>query len=261
MVLTAKLMRGIRNAAGDPWIWVGSVEPEVIAAGQSHRMALVHALRSGLVDLPVAVLTHRLEPRPEDGAYWRKVAKHRRGVPVALVWAGNEMNTHFLFEHDVPFTIAGIERGADKVVVPAEMVKAFCLQLLEQLPPVLNAMGPRNVVLVGPPPPKRDETVRERLPRSPFFSAALKSRGWTTETAPVTPFSFRLKLWEIHRSAMGDTADLHGIALLGIPEVAVDEDGALRDEYAADDASHANGRYGGLVWRLVSEHFGAEARS
>lgn len=249
--------------AGDPWTWIGSDTPSVIVGGQSHRMALVQAVRNGLVDAPVAVLTNRDAPLETNDAYWDKVAAVPIEIPVAIPWVGNEMNANFLLEHDIPFRVVGAnETNAEETIfVPAEMVKAFVLNKLERsgLEIVLRRLAPRRIVLLDPPPPKSDETVRSRWRNEPFLVATLRSRGLSPDTAEITPFAFRLALWKIRRSAFAEAADRLGVPVIGVPEEAVDANGGLCDDFAGTDSTHASGDYGVLVWRQILEHFGIRA--
>jgi hypothetical protein len=256
MVLAGRVINRLKRAATDPWTWVGSESPVVVAGGQSHRMALVHAIRSGRVTFPAAVLTHKTESQYVDARYWSHVERLAPEIPVAILWVGNELNARFLLEHDTPFTLAGLAEGTDKTVLPAELIKAFTLQLLQRLEQTLDQLSPRQVVLVTPPPPKSDETVRTRLMSEPFFHPILEKHGWSPATAPIKPFAFRHRLWEIHLMALTDVAERHKVPLLPLISEAFDEAGALRDEYAAKDVSHANERYGALVWQAIAHQFG-----
>src|SRR4051794_15467294 len=93
--------------ADDPWMWIGSETPRVIVGGQSHRMTLVLAVREGVVDAPVAVLTNRAAPLETNSAYWDKVAERPIEIPIAIPWVGNEMNANFLLENEIPFRVVG----------------------------------------------------------------------------------------------------------------------------------------------------------
>jgi hypothetical protein len=254
---------GPAASAPDAWTWIGSDTPRVIVGGQSHRMALVHAVRAGEVGAPVAVLTNRDAPLETNNAYWDKVAEVPIEVPIAIPWVGNEMNANFLLEHEIPFRVFGTG-GTDTdetLLVPEEMLKAFVLNKLERsgLEIVLRRLVPREIVFLDPPPPKPDETIRSRWRSEPFLIATLRSRGLSPDDADITPFAFRLALWKIRRSAFADVAERFGIPVIGVPDEAVDEKGGLRDEFSGSDSTHAGGGYGALVWRQILDHFNVEA--
>ena len=258
MALLGRVATLIRST-DDAWQWVGSASPKIIAGGQSHRMALVNALRQGLVDLPVAILTNRDKPLETDKAYWARIAEQPPAIPLALVWVGNEINANFLLEQHPPFRVAGSDGEEDLTLLPAEMLKAFVLNKLERLPPVLETLKPRRIVLVGPPPPKTDRVVRANLAHEPFLVAILTKHGVPPDQAPVTPFSFRLRLWKLQREAFEDVAAKHGLEVLPVPPGATDSDGALREDLSGSDASHAGPGYGALVWQALADHLGVTA--
>ena len=71
---------------------------------------------------------------------------------------------------------------------------------------------------------------------------------WTkVASEQVAPACLRLKLWFLLQQMMRETAERLAIEFWPVSASAMTEEGYLRPEYWAPDATHANGAYGALM--------------
>jgi hypothetical protein len=101
-----------------------------------------------------------------------------------------------------------------------------------------------RVVHILPPPPKADNSFIEQNHETRFADGGLANQG-------VSPPSLRLKFWELQSRVLERICTDLGVEVMRPPPSTVDEDGFLRPEYYAQDATHANWRYGERVLRLM----------
>jgi hypothetical protein len=239
------------------WRWHGNPNPRLLVCGNSHRIAMLEALNQTGGRIPAAVLHQSMPGQRWEADYWDAVLEADQRLPLAIMWAGNELVVRFTFETGVPFTVAGAgEADPALPAVPEEMVLAMLADDLIPLRKFLEQLADRPRVLVGPPPPKRNEHIRHRLTSELYFKPIVERNQWTADTAPINPQPLRLRLWQLHRDALAEISRLHETPLLALPEGISDADGALRDEFSAPDMTHANATYAALVWDQLLAHFG-----
>ena len=250
-------------APSSDWRWEGDDAAEVCVVGHSHRAALVAAIRIPNLrpGVPVAALhgANGALQDPDD-AYWNIACGLPRERTLAIVWNGNQHIASFLFMPSPPFTLASV-RDASRAIVPEEAIRTFFGPTLVDLEQLLERIGSdREVVVTGTPPPKRDAIIRERMEREPVLKQLMVDGGFDPETAPLTPGRLRVALWRIVQDLLADVAAAHGARFVPVPDDAFAEDGHLRDDLSAPDATHANERYGALMLRAIADVV-AEARA
>jgi hypothetical protein len=104
-----------------------------------------------------------------------------------------------------------------------------------------------RVVHVLPPPPKRDNAHITNHHES-SFAEDLPQHG-------VSPPELRLKFWNLQTRVLKQICGEFGIEIMLPPPATVDEDGFLRPEYYARDATHGNWLYGERVIRELEHHY------
>ena len=113
---------------------------------------------------------------------------------------------------------------------------------------MLDTGGPRPIVL-GTPPPKADNEAIRRGTRvhADVFAKLASDRGLDPEKAQLAPACLRLKLWWLLQRMMRETAERLAVEFWPVSVSAMTEEGYLRPEYWAEDATHANAAYGALM--------------
>lgn len=246
-------------------VLAGDGSPNVVAAGHSHRMALVTAAQGTLGDwgMRAAVLgSDHGYYQPPDANYWNVLDHVAREAAVVLVWGGNEHNTYFLFEPEEPFTVIGesTPQTGDAVrVIPREMVRALWQSIYDDLQVIVERLTPvTRVVVLGTPPPKPWQFVRKAVVDEVDLVQEARKRGLDPAAAPVTSDSLRVALWGIVQEALEETAGKSGALFVPVSPDLMDEQGTLPLEYCAlDDATHANARYGKRMWEAIGSALGS----
>ncbi len=183
-------------------------------------------------------------PRPEDGAYWR-TAREAPGRVLAVIWSGNQHNRHFIFEFDEPFRLH--DCGESGPVVPDAMISARWEPFLVGMEANVKSVQAEHLVLMGTPPPKREEEIRAGLAGEPRLLELIAAAGETPDTIRVTPTELRVGLWKILQHDLAAWAARIGATFVPVPASAQTADGCLKPEYSMADSSHANGAFGALM--------------
>lgn len=248
----------LSRSDGPRWDWVGSRSASVRLGGHSHMLAFRYAL--DLLDdatrRRVAVLDVRKASVPADDTYWPRLAA--AGRTTAVVWAGNQHSVTFMLAAP-PLTIvrarATTPPPVEGRVVPYRMVMALWQPSLEGLADFMGGHpDPASVIVVGTPPPKPEEQVRQGIAVEPFFVDLLAAEGFTPRTAPVTAAETRVAAWEALQDGMREIAVRAGGRFLDVPESARTAEGTLRPEFCEGDATHANPAYGVLMWHHLLDY-------
>jgi hypothetical protein len=103
-----------------------------------------------------------------------------------------------------------------------------------------------RVFHILPPPPKRDNNFIKQYHESRFASEGISNLG-------VSRPQLRLKCWKLQRDTLRTVCAELKIELLPVPAGAVTREGYLRLECYAEDATHANRRYGEMVLKQILE--------
>lgn len=179
-----------------------------------------------------------------NGYYWSALARYAPGNAIALLFYGNEHNTHFLFEQPprfdfLPRGLPGLPVEADSVIVAESLIRAKFRSLLA--PPLqglltyLKVQTDARIVLVGTPPPKRDY--------EGFQNVFAPQYPEVTLTSPIK----MLKLWHVLQEAYQEQAERNGLEFISVPDNVMDDDGFLKLEFADVDITHANRAYGQVM--------------
>ena len=134
------------------------------------------------------------------------------------------------------------------------MLKASWAHLVDELATLVGEIIPRSRVLIlGTPPPKTDERIRTGLLRDSAFVELTTRRGLDPTTSPITPLQVRVALWDIVQEQLADIAASTGATFVPVPVCVFATDGSLRDEFAGEDVTHGNAKYGEMAWRAVAD--------
>jgi hypothetical protein len=242
------------------WLWLprGITNPEIFGCGHSHRYAMLEAIGNGLVPpvVRLAVLSQSVPFHIEaDDKYWDKVANARDTGPLAVVWGGNVHN-RFILRPAQGFTVVHgdlvASAGLCDPVVPIEAVRALFLPYLSGLESLLKLVtNRRKVFVLGSPPPKSEAFVRRGIAKETGYVEIAKQRGIDVATAPISSLSLRKALWNIYQQLFSEIASRHTAVFVPVPSAAMADDGSLREDLCALDATHGNAAYGALMWREV----------
>jgi hypothetical protein len=245
------------------WMIQGSNDPQILICGHSHSNCMFMALHSGL--LPATIRGGAVFRRKQtkwnlgQGDYWDFVLKNSKDRVIAVMWNGNQHNASFLLAPKPPIRIyldgSNQDSDIEALWVPAEMIKAHLKYDYDHLLSVLQRMVSVTVdtIVLGTPPPKPEGMIKKVLPNEAYFVSMAETMGIDLKTALLTSEAARLALWEIIQDTLMEAAAETGARYLPVPNPAFDENGFLREEYSAPDATHANASYGALIWQAISE--------
>ncbi len=240
-----------------------------VLAGHSHLHALVglrYAPKLELRPLDGAEGVCVLDgPRPRDETFWERLILEAPGRNIGFAWNGNEHNALYFFPPSPEFDFVSRhvpQLKEDAQIVPQAAIAARLRQnSLNQLETWLNRLreaGPKKLVQIGGPPPKRDNPqLRALLAGEPFYAEQIEKLGATPETVAITDSFVRLKLWRLLQDLNEETARKCGAVYVGAPEETMDDDGFLKEEYWSRDITHANFSYGRLMLAKTLAEFDA----
>ena len=199
---------------------------------------------------------------PRQATYFDKVQALSANHTIFIFWRGSDHIQHHLFESDPPidFVLSGeptlpVRSGAQ--LVPEQMLREQFASNYSDLHLFLQrlaAAAARGVVVCGTPPPKNDPALLKLLLAKPFFAELMAERGITADLIRLTPPQTLFKMWRLVQNMMREAADGHGLPFEPFPSVAQTEEGFLRQEYWADDITHANTRLGRLLLARLRQH-------
>ena len=250
----------------------------IVIAGSSHKTALiggVPTLHGETRLLPVAgrdrVFGLHGGTLPTE-SYWRILARHAPGNSIALSLGGNEHYWFFLFETCPRFDVMprGLELlpvEEDAVIIPEAMVRAkfaaFRAPTLRTVMSILKGLSGTNtrIALLGSPPPKRENdrilaAYGRQNDEHQLTSSAkmlklwhtLKADGHQYHEGQLTSSVKMLKLWRILQGTMQQEAEENGIQFIPVPDIAMADDGFLKEEFEDENYfMHANRAYGQLM--------------
>jgi hypothetical protein len=225
-----------------------------LIAGHSHRFAYDdYFRRSGLTARiaildqphPVALLNGPTSTIASD-PYWALAlsSARERALPLAILWDGNQHNHHFLLESDQRFSVFPAngpwEDGDRRPLIPRSLFQEFFSVGLGGLRAVLEKSAGLRVLLLGTPPPKSDDEVREGIKHERPLVEWAARHGMTPSTVRITPLLVRLELWRITQDLVRAVAHEFGATFVGAPDRG-STNGALAAEESIADATHANG--------------------
>jgi len=247
------------------------LESRYILAGASHTVALgmPNSPPSATACLtPIAGHNNRVmgltgaSPRTSNywDNYWDSLVANAGNATVLLSWNGNQHLARFLLEIVSPFDfyLAAYPNATvdpDATIVPETLVRETLETYNAQLHPMLaklnNVPGCRTMVLGTPPPKGNDERLRKLLSNERHFVNAAQQLGRTLDKVAFTSAAVRRKLWLLVQELLREAAQKANCEFVPVPSGALDEAGFLREELWAEDATHANTRYGKLFWNTL----------
>jgi hypothetical protein len=245
--------------APDGWSLFGSDRPEVVAAGDSHVVAMRRALDDGLgpTGLACAVAYHGrgLDVPTLTPEYWSFVVQATAGRVVAIVLGGRSQQ--FLIRTDPSFRVYDpgcTEPGTDEGVwVPQEVFRHLWEYMVTNLDALIGHLGASSRLLVlGTPPPKPEALILDGTQHATPFIEFARGVGIEPSDLRILPPATRLALWRIEQTMMEEHAQAAGVTFVPAPASATDADGLLLPAYSHTDATHANSRYGALMWAGVA---------
>jgi hypothetical protein len=244
----------VRRAVGD------DLKP--VCVGQSHLVAVISAAQeTGFALRSIALKDARgfrlagAEPdlvaqsRRLDDALIRELTG-----PVFSFIGGMAHISLGLRQHPQPFDFVlpsepdlPIDEGARVIPVSAmrmviEQQASRHLKVFGKL--VSKAPGP--VFQMEPPPPASDIWLIGNLLGKRFGGKEERDTGKL-----AGPF-LRYKLWRLNSEIVRSHTEKLGAAFVPAPEVAIDDEGFLRDEFCRN-ATHANAKYGELLLEQIKE--------
>ncbi len=231
--------------------------------GDSHSHAVQRAIDKRVgKGLPVPLSAYRLL-KEKNGIkigdtsfeHFQDIVRRFATEDVVLsMIGGNQHSVFSLIQHAQPFDFftpdgrAG-EDGSENIPYRA-LEDAFVQGLrrgdgasLEALRKATSA----RVVHIIPPPPKSDNAFIGQNHES-RFAQDLQVRG-------VSSPALRLKFWNLQTRVLEDICSVIGVEVMLPPTRTVDEEGFLRPEFYARDATHANWLYGERVLREIEKRF------
>jgi hypothetical protein len=197
----------------------------------------------------------RIGGAPNPG-YWDAVVELAKTYRIALLFLGNQHVAYFMFvEKQFDFALAShpglvVDQGVELVpeLQVREVFQPSMSHLEIVLTPMLDAGGPRPVVLGTPPPKADDEAIRRGMQvHADFFTKLASDLSLDPEKAQLASASLRLKLWLLLQQMMRETAERLAVDFWPVSASAMTEEGFLRPEYCHEDATHANAAYGALM--------------
>jgi hypothetical protein len=239
-----------------------SRQPRIFLFGDSHSHAIQRAIekRNGKGQ-PAPLSAHRLlkvKNGKEIGdtsfeAFLELVRDLSPEDIVLSMIGGNQHSVYSLIQHPQPFDFFSPDAAADVGLetIPYRSLEAVFARGLrrgdgQSLEALRNATSAR-VVHVIPPPPKADNAFITQYHES-NFARDLPSLG-------VSPPQLRLKFWKLQTRVLEQLCAELGVEIMMPPKRAIDEQGFLRPEYYAQDATHGNWRYGERVLRAIEQQY------
>ena len=243
-----------------------SGRPRILLFGDSHSNAIQRAIekREGK-GTPSPILAYRLlkekngrsigDMRFED--FLEKAGKLGREDIVLSMIGGNQHAVFSTVQHPKPFDFFAPGQAAPSAEFAGEIVPYRALEHAfakglergdgQSLAALRKATVARVVHIISPPP-KEDNAHIRQYHESHFANDGLASRG-------VSRPELRLKFWKLQTRVLESLCSALGIEVMMPPARTIDENGFLRREYYAQDATHANWRYGERLLREVERRF------
>lgn len=237
------------------------VKRKVVIVGDSHTYAIQKAIAAQKAADPEFEFEAYRFKRPKRGKDFGDLTARQilrlikkltpRDVVVSTI-GGNHHSAFGLIQHPVAFDVLlpgreeAVAEGAQ--IVPYRAVRDYFLGRLErgdsELVSKLASAARCPVYHLTPPPPKRDDDFIRSNHETQFAARGLMDNG-------VSPAPLRYKLWKLQTDLTRRMYEKAGVKQLMPPQKAMDEDGYLRPDFYAKDATHANKKYGTLVLRQI----------
>jgi hypothetical protein len=196
-------------------------------------------------------------PAPRDARYWTRLSEVAAGRKVVILWHGNQHNASFLFSSSPPFDFflsgpTGLPVDDGSFILPEAAIKTYFEPSFNELHSILGRLETAKpacqAILCGTPPPKQNEKrLRGYLSHEMHFVQFAKAIQVNLQDVPLTPPRLRFKLWMIVQMMLEDVARSYEIPFVPVPISVQTTDGFLAESYWAEDITHANETYGGVM--------------
>jgi hypothetical protein len=238
--------------------------PRILLFGDSHSHAIQRAIEKRKGKGQATPLSaHRLLKEKNgrnigDTPFEDFLESIRRLAPTDVVLSmigGNQHSVFSLIQHPRAFDFFTPEEEAAPdsglEVVPYRALEDVFAKGLRggdgKSLEALRKATPARVVHIIPPPPKSDNAFIQQYHET-HFARDLPSFG-------VSPPQLRLKFWRLQTRVLAHLCAEFGIKVMMPPKRTLDDEGFLRPEYYAQDATHGNWRYGERVLRDVERRY------
>lgn len=172
---------------------------------------------------------------------------------VVSMIGGNQHAVYSTIQHPQPFDFFNPERdpvdeNIEELIPYRALENLFARGLTNgdgrSLEAIRRATSARMIHVI-PPPPKADNDHIAKYHET-LFAQDLPQQG-------VSSPSVRLKFWKLQTRLLGKICRKLNIEVLMPPSRAVDEQGFLRPEFYAQDATHGNWLYGERIIRQLEK--------
>ena len=242
-----------------PWAYHGADKPDVLIAGHSNsrclkEFILLNCNYNGVSFGAIRPSNSSNKFARADENYWQMVANSDSRY-VCISWDGSQPFTQFLFEPNMAIYPNTSEHGS--TAHPTGLIKAFFrdnLLALQNQITSLKENGSPEIILLGTPPPKSDDLVKQGLSKEDFFLEKMKELNLDRDSALLTPMQTRIGLWELLQSCMKEIADFNRLTFISFPKETMTVENVLLPEFSADDVIHSNSSAALAVIEKVSNH-------
>jgi len=234
--------------------------PHIFVFGDSHTRALKTAVpRFDCSELDVEFDIHwRMSikngvTRGDMELYEAKksISKLQANDMLVISILGTMHNILGLIKHSQPFYISNSK--LDKCIPYGyEVIPANCMQDLfynqwkkSNIVSDLKSISLAPVYHLMPPPPKENIDY--------IKSKTSNYRGSVIDEINLNRSDIRLSLWQLEMEALKKFLCNMGVKLLKPPNQSLSEHGYLKEEYYANDTTHANAQYGLLVLNQLAD--------
>ena len=172
------------------------------------------------------------------------------GQTVFLSIGGNFYNVFGLVDNPVPFFVHGtlaLDETTDRQLIPREMMLDHFRVRLERFNKNLRVLkehfsNSQIFHICSPPPIESSDHIR----KYPCSFAQEIEMG-------VAPAALRRNLYDIQTAVYEEFCSALSINFIDPPIVSLTETGFLKEDYFSIDPTHANAKYGTLVWNQMNE--------
>ena len=244
----------------------GPASPRIVVFGDSHIHAIQQAHRrraSEGRDLPLQAmrLTRIKNSKPIGDKSFDEILEIANELgPEDVVVSAAGGNQHAIFstiQHPEPFDFvmpgeAAVDLTGAATIVPYRTIyEAFAEPIRKGFEKSFRMLRKRTgarIACLMAPPPKRDNAFIEQYHDTRFANEGISSFG-------VSPPELRMKFWRLQIRVLEELCAQLGVDALMPPEGTRDEHGFLAPPFYANDATHANARYGELVVQQLVERY------
>ena len=238
----------------------------IVVFGDSHIHAIQQAQRrraSEGRELPLEAmrLTRIKNSKPIGDKSFDEILEIANDLgPQDVVVSAAGGNQHAIFstiQHPEPFDFVmpgdtEIDLTNSATLVPYRTIyESFAEPIRKGFEKSFKALRKRTsarIACLMAPPPKKDNAFIEQYHDTRFAKEGISSFG-------VSPPELRMKFWRLQIRVLEELCSELGVDALMPPEGTRDEHGFLAPSFYANDATHANARYGEIVIQQLVERY------